>query len=76
LQRVPALSVPLHCTVEFSPFALLVDVISPLSGGLQILQAVNPNSFAFDAVIFSETFFTLRQVARWYFSPDGVLYTV
>lgn len=44
--------------------------------GLQILHGCKPNLRACSTVISSETFFTIRQVAKWYFAPEGVLYTV
>jgi len=44
--------------------------------GLHIAQAPSPNSTAVFTSIASETFFTMLQLAKWYFFPDGVLYTV
>jgi len=44
--------------------------------GLHCEQGDNPFPFAWEMRIDSETFFTYLQVEVWYFSPEGVLYTV
>lgn len=66
LHRVPAFVMPLHCIVAVPcPCALLVDEPDGVMDcGLQILQGSSPDSFASVIVIFSETFLTVRQVAR------------
>jgi hypothetical protein len=39
------------------------------------LHGSSPSSTALPTSIFSETFFTLPQLSKWYFAPDGVLKT-
>ena len=41
--------------------------------GAHILQGASPNFEASESVIFSDTFFTILQLAKWYFAPEGVL---
>jgi len=42
-------------------------------GGLQILQGLKPLLNALSKDNCEETFFTILQVDKWYFSPEGVL---
>ncbi|RYZ63434.1 MAG: hypothetical protein EOP09_17675 [Proteobacteria bacterium] len=54
----------MHCVVMPSPFALFSDTAGRRSMiGLHILQGCSPMSIACCTVTFSETFFTIRQVA-------------
>lgn len=71
LHRVPDLVNPLHCAVWLVPCSLWGDgVAAPYAaGGLQILQGCNPALIASAIVMRCDTFFTLRQVAKWYFCP-------
>ena len=70
LHLVPALVFPLHCTVWLCPCGLFCGPGEVLTvGGLHTLHGSNPSSFAFSIVISSDTFLTVLQFPKWYFSP-------
>ena len=73
LQRVPALVSPLHWVVLPVPCGFDDTRFCGALAGLQILQGCKPDSAALEREIASETFFTIWQLAVWYFAPEGVL---
>lgn len=80
LHRVPDFVMPRQRLAAFVPAGFLCGVgIIPNAlreGGRQIPQGKSPFRCALSTLNFEETFFTIRQEPRWYFDPEGVLYTV
>jgi hypothetical protein len=74
LHRDPALVIPLHRVVVLCPFSFCaLEPCMPSTSGLHILQGSSPDWVACSTVSFWDTFSTIRQEARWYFLPLGVL---